>query len=137
MNHFRALIVFAIVIAILGIAFVGSALMVSAKCDGIQTITPINLYANIRRGPTTLSSIADTLKRGQSEEYDTYVNHWYHLSGGGYVHDSVVEMKCVPLPTPTRPVVLVTNTVDVNGNREYHYICPSACEITVKLEELP
>ena len=136
MNPTRALIVFSITIAIFGVSLIGSAMLVSASCNGTQIVSPINVYANVRRSPSTTSSIAYKLNNGESREYDTYTEHWYHLTTGGYIHDSVVEQKCIPDPTPTR-MVSVTKTVDANGNQEYHYICPSACEITVKLEALP
>ena len=138
MNHYRLLILFSICVAILGVAFVGSAFMVSAECAGVKAVTPINSFANVRRTASTNASVAYKLERGESKEWDILSSDWYHLVDGGYVHKSVVEEKCqvaTATPTPSEPQVTIIRGED--GVLKFSVFCPSACEWTSTVEELP
>lgn len=135
----RILLATLVLITLFGLAFIGSAFSMThiATCTGVPVITPANQFANIRREATTTSSVAYELKKGEVRQFDTLSNGWYHLIAGGFVHESVVTEQCLPRPTQQPIVVTVRPPAPNAGPVEKHIVCPTACEITIIVEELP
>jgi hypothetical protein len=124
----------AVVLIILGLCAIGVAAVGADNCSR-SLLTPANQFANVRAAPNTTSAIKRQMQAGQTAEATGPTAGWYTLTAGGYVSASVVTATCLTQATPTR---IPSSTPRARPTPiEQHIICPSACEITITVEQLP
>ena len=127
------LILAILIIGAIGVCAVSVAAVDAQACQR-SLITPANEFANVRAEPNTTSAIKRQLLAGQSAEATGPANGWYTLTAGGYMSAAVVTATCLTPATPTRIPSSTPPSLEV---KQFHFICPKACEVTIDIEELP
>lgn len=129
-----ALMIVAALLALVGVTAFGIATATAQATCATYTLTPAGPVANIRERADINSKLIAQLQGGATVRAVALVGNWYTLAEqGGYIRADVVKAECVEA-TPTR--IVATARAQATPI-EQHIICPSACEITIIVEELP
>lgn len=124
-----------VALVIIGLCAIGVAAVGAQTCSGPANLAPTAQFANIREQANINSKLVTQLQRGSTARADTLTGGWWQLAeGAGYIRADVVTATCLS-PTPTR--IPASTPHPIATPFEQHIICPSACEITIIIEELP